>query len=378
MKKEVKKEKVIIKEVKEEESPKEELQMEELKKNKKIGLKKKGLVIGAVLIGVVAVIAMVMGGTINKKETNKISYEEELAKEEKVENVDYNTILGKWYCFETFKEMYEFKADGTAFYEYEDIDESEEEKKRQKDEYESLTEEEKKEHDKFKSEISDYTYTLKDNKGKLKSKYSNYEFEYIEDGKNSRLLVVDKSVTEDQVDDGKWTFYKTWSQAKKNSTEYKQTLEYINSIADEDGWAIEDNKLLGYVGKKKSVTVPKNVESIEPSAFSWDMGRAVKVEKIIVGGNVKVIRSGSFAFCKADKIVIKNGVKEIEDFAFMDSYIDDISFPPSITKIGNVIMQTEEGLDGCVIHCKKGSPIAKYMEEDKPYGIVKIKYDYRY
>lgn len=72
------------------------------------------------------------------------------------------------------------------------------------------------------------------------------------------------------------------------------------------------------------------------------------------------------------KIIVEEGVKEIEEWAFGDSYIEEIWFPSSLEKIGNGIMETEEGLDGTRIHVPENSKISKYFEQDMPYGNAEL------
>lgn len=339
-------------------------------------MKKHQILVCIFTISMISIFSGCSSSKSNKSDKDyAISDNKSSINDNEVENVNYDSILGKWYCFESLKETFDFQKNGKAFYDWADIDESEEDKKEQQEEYEAMSEEEKKEEDQFRADISNYTYTLDGNKGTLKSKNTNYKFEFIKDGENTRLVIKDTENEEEQVDDGTWTYYKTWDTAKKNSPTYRYSLENIRDMADKDGWAIEDGVLLGYVGTKKTITIPSSVTCIDKSAFSWDLGRATKTNKITIGSNVKVIKSGSFSFCNADKIIIEEGVNEIEEFAFSDSYIKEIHFPKSITKIGNCIMQTEEGLDGCKIYCKKGSKIDEYMKENTPYGNVEIIYE---
>ncbi len=151
-----------------------------------------------------------------------------------------------------------------------------------------------------------------------------------------------------------------------------QKETYYYSIKDKDGFCIEDGILYAYLGKDKEVTIPENVEEIYSSAFSGDFDHGVNLRQVIVPGTVKKIDKGAFAFTAAKKIIVEEGVKEIEEWAFGDSYIEEIWFPSSLEKIGNGIMETEEGLDGTRIHVPENSKISKYFEQDMPYGNAEL------
>lgn len=265
-----------------------------------------------------------------------------------------NTIVGTWYSLEVygFQETFVFKDDGKAKYNMIDLDS-----------YEDLNENKG-----LGSEVADFKYTLDGKKGELLGKNEKFDMEYIVDGENTRIVLTYK-------DEGsKRTYYKSIDKARQVSDFYTETLEYILNYSDKNGWAIKDGELLGYIGDKKEVKVPEKVKNIKTSAFSADYNRGTKLKKVVVPGNVKRIEAGAFAFTCAKEIVIEEGVKEIEDNCFADSYLKEIHFPKSVEKIGNGIMDTEEGLNECVIYCVKDSAMDKYLKKNKPYGTFKIKY----
>jgi hypothetical protein len=150
---------------------------------------------------------------------------------------------------------------------------------------------------------------------------------------------------------------------------------YYNSIKDKDGFCIADGILYAYLGQEREITIPDTVTEIYGSALSGDFKHGENLVKVIVPGTVRKIDSGAFAFTAAKKIVVEEGVEEIEKWAFGDSYIEEIWFPSSLQKIGNGIMETEEGLDGTKIHVPKNSMISQYFEQAMPYGNAELDYE---
>ncbi|MBN7772317.1 leucine-rich repeat domain-containing protein [Clostridium aminobutyricum] len=160
-----------------------------------------------------------------------------------------------------------------------------------------------------------------------------------------------------------------------NQPDEDPTEAYYESIKDKDGFCIKDGILYAYLGKDKEITIPETVTEIYNSALSGDFGHGANLKKVIVPGTVKKINGGAFAFTSAKKIIVEEGVKEIGEWAFGDSYIEEIWFPASLEKIGNRIMETEEGLDGTKIHVPKNSEISQYFEQNMPYGNAELIYD---
>lgn len=146
---------------------------------------------------------------------------------------------------------------------------------------------------------------------------------------------------------------------------------------DENGYAVEDGMIIGFVSDATETVTPENADTIADAAFSSDFGHGENLEKVRITGNIKYIQEGAFSFTAADDIYMEEGVEFIGSYAFSDSYITDIWFPASVTEIGVSIMETEEGLSGCTIHVVKDSVAAKYFEENMPYGDATLAYDYQ-
>ena len=80
------------------------------------------------------------------------------------------------------------------------------------------------------------------------------------------------------------------------------------------------------------IVLPDTLEEIEGNAFSWSA-----VEEVVIPGSVRKIRINAFASVKGlRRVVIKEGVKEIENLAFHNnSRLTEVSLPQSLEKIGS-------------------------------------------
>lgn len=157
---------------------------------------------------------------------------------------------------------------------------------------------------------------------------------------------------------------------------YKDNKNSYMAVKDKNGFCIENGVLYAYVGKNEEIIIPSNVTEIYSNALSGDYNHGINLKKVTIPGTVERIDNHAFAFTNAKYIYIEEGVKEIDADAFQDSYIKEIHFPSSIEKIGELIMDTEEGLYDTKIYLKKDSFIHKYFQEKMPYGDVEICFEH--
>ena len=159
-----------------------------------------------------------------------------------------------------------------------------------------------------------------------------------------------------------------------NSDKMKDEKKELLKIVDEKGFCIKKGVLIAYIGMEKKITIPKNVTEIGENALAGDM-YSTTVREVTVPGTVKKIDARAFAFTAADSIRFEEGVEEIGDACFMDAYVKEVFYPKSVTKAGKLIMETEEGLDGAVIHVVSGSYMENYFKEQMPYGDCSVTVD---
>lgn len=108
-------------------------------------MKKHQILVCIFTISMISIFSGCSSSKSNKSDKDyAISDNKSSINDNEVENVNYDSILGKWYSFESLKETFDFQKNGKAFYDWADIDESEEDKKEQQEEYEAMSEEEKK------------------------------------------------------------------------------------------------------------------------------------------------------------------------------------------------------------------------------------------
>ena len=85
------------------------------------------------------------------------------------------------------------------------------------------------------------------------------------------------------------------------------------------------------------IQFPNSLEEIGARAFSWSA-----VEEVTIPGSVRSISGGAFSDGRGlRKVVIKEGVKEIENFAFENnSLLTEVSLPQSLEKIGSCVFNS--------------------------------------
>lgn len=89
----------------------------------------------------------------------------------------------------------------------------------------------------------------------------------------------------------------------------------------------------------KNTNITNEVKIIGPRAFF----RCRDIEKIVIPSSVIKIDIGAFGQCENLKeVIIKDGVKEIGDYAFLNTNIEKIVIPSSVVKIGKQIFTTKK------------------------------------
>ena len=164
--------------------------------------------------------------------------------------------------------------------------------------------------------------------------------------------------------------------ASQFSKIYKKSIEYLKTKVDKKGFYIKKGTLIRYLGKKKTVKIPKKVKKIADGAFEIVPGYKPKAKTVIVPGTCKTIKKNAFIFSGLKVLKMKEGVKKIEKYALSNTYWKKVYFPKSVKKIGRDIMATEEGLRNTKIYVKYNSKAHKYFKKSKnqPYGTYKLKF----
>ncbi|MBQ4067752.1 MAG: leucine-rich repeat protein [Lachnospiraceae bacterium] len=199
-----------------------------------------------------------------------------------------------------------------------------------------------------------YTYTLENDNLVIKNRngreiIKEYKVRYTEYG--LELLYVDGTGKPEML-------YESRQEALEACKDYRSTPTYFKSIADEDGFVIEDGVLIRYVGDAKEITIPSNVERMGKLCM-W----GEKLRKVTIPGTVKVIESAAFhSEMDYRYIYIEEGVEEIGAGAFPE--LIEIHFPASVKKMGTNVFDAYEGIDEDMkIYVKKGSYAHEYFIE---------------
>ena len=243
-----------------------------------------------------------------------------------------NSIVGTWYGLESSDDInrWSFGMDGR----YEYVEEYQE--------------------DDMHNHSGKYTVeydvvTMINDKGKVKGKY---RIKYTDYG--IKLMYAEKA--------GKpLELYESKQQLLETDPNYYNTETYYKSIADEDGYVIEDDVLIIYVGEAEEITIPSNVEEIDGGAIGGE-----NLKKVTFPNTLKIINSHCIT-SESDirEIYIEDGVKEIESYAFYDVYLWGLHIPASVTKIGEKVIGVEEGSvkSSIKIFVKEGSYAHEYFME---------------
>lgn len=166
------------------------------------------------------------------------------------------------------------------------------------------------------------------------------------------------------------------SYSSKEEVEDKTTGLVFEPSDEYDGWAVVDYNSPDYEALKVTVEIPetfqgKDVVEIKRlyvyDNYYTDQGYL----KVIIPGTVKVIDSYSLSFLgDINEVVIKDGVKTIEDSAFTgDNDLTKIHIPASVTDMsedcGIGFDEFDEPIKDFKLYCKKGSAAEKYAKEHK-------------
>lgn len=143
-----------------------------------------------------------------------------------------------------------------------------------------------------------------------------------------------------------------------------------------DGWAVVDYNTPDYDVSKITVEIPEKFQGKEvveiKRLYIYDNDYTDKgYIKVIIPGTVKVIDSYSVSFLDdINEVVIKDGVKTIEDSAFTgDTDLLKVHIPASVTDIddecGIGLDDYDKPLKDFTLYCAKGSAAEKYAKDHK-------------
>lgn len=143
-----------------------------------------------------------------------------------------------------------------------------------------------------------------------------------------------------------------------------------------DGWAVVDYNTPDYDVSKITVEIPDKFQGKEvveiKRLYIYDNDYTDKgYIKVIIPGTVKVIDSYSVSFLDdINEVVIKDGVKTIEDSAFTgDTDLLKVHIPASVTDIddecGIGLDDYDKPLKDFTLYCAKGSAAEKYAKDHK-------------
>lgn len=136
----------------------------------------------------------------------------------------------------------------------------------------------------------------------------------------------------------------------------------LTSVSIPDGVKKISESAFAHCEFSNGITIPDSVTVIERDAF---LGCAV--DSVVIGGGVTRIGDAVFEMSSVKNVTIREGVKEIGDFAFRNcENLTDISIPGSVTQIGEGVFDMIDGsvicgtIPGLTIHGAAGSYAETY------------------
>ena len=155
--------------------------------------------------------------------------------------------------------------------------------------------------------------------------------------------------------------YESRQQVLESSEDYYSTPTYYRTIADEDGFVIQEDGRIIYVGHEDEITIPSDIKVLNSfNAFQMEL------KKVTIPSTVKKIDEYAFQSDFIDCVYIEEGVEEIGDGAFDLTGLCEIHFPKSVKVIGEELMtniEDESIINEVKKYVKKDSYAHKYFVE---------------
>ena len=188
----------------------------------------------------------------------------------------------------------------------------------------------------------------------------------ILDGREATLKYTDYGFYIKYVDanSGKM-FYECRQDALESSDEYFISDKYYETLKDENGCVIEDGVLIKYFTNDKEITLPDGVTEIGSALIVTELER---IDKVTISGNIKKVGISAFNETPVRCIIMEEGVEEIGEYAFENSYFDEIYIPTSVKYIGDKAFACNEGNSEGKIYVKKGSYAEEYFKTHRSYS----------
>ena len=272
-----------------------------------------------IILSIICICVLLTGCSNNDKPSNKNT------SSEKSTNIA-NSVVGDWYECDEYGEVYVWTF-------------------REGDKYSRVKEEE------FGKRLNLAKYVIEGNKIIFRTETAVLEYTdlgleiYYENGNKRKVKL-----------------YENREDAINNSEEYWTTTAYYETLKDENGYVIIDGVLKRYFTNAKEIIIPNNVTEVGPALIVTELE---DIDKIIIPGNVKNIDRSAFNETSVRYVIMEEGVEEIGEWAFANSYWDEIHIPFSIKSIeGGAFICSEGNWEGR-IYVKKGSYAEEYFAENK-------------
>ena len=113
---------------------------------------------------------------------------------------------------------------------------------------------------------------------------------------------------------------------------------FAASLSADSEWEISENRLVRYLGKEKTVTIPSEINGFTVSTVGKVAFGGSNVESVYIPDSVLKIESGVFQSCDyLQKVRLSKNLTDIGEYAFYDtSSLTELYIPKSVENIGEM------------------------------------------
>ena len=202
-----------------------------------------------------------------------------------------------------------------------------------------------------------YTYVLNGNEGIFTTKDETYPFTLA----NGAISVPSQNVV----------CYSNLIEAQKNYKLYELNENFDKSVADDNGFVVNNGILTKYIGTNRKLIFPSTVTEVA----KFDSDNVYYFSSLVIPSSVQKIDDEAFEYLNTNEVVFSEGVKEIGNGVFMDASYADIYLPSSLIKIGTKAFGSNLS-EKPTFHVIKNSYAENYLRTNYAQDEINIDYDY--
>ena len=205
--------------------------------------------------------------------------------------------------------------------------------------------------------VKTYKYSFKNNSGSFNLKEESYDFEATD----QIINIPSQNVV----------CYADLIEAKKNYKLYELNENFDKSVADENGFVLNNGILTKYIGTNRKLLLPSSVVEIA----KFDSDNVYYYSSLVIPSSVKKVYDEAFEYFNASEIVFSEGLEELGNEVFSDANYADIYLPKSLIKIGTKAFG-DKVTNKPTFHVFKDSYAENYLKNNYSQDEINIEYNY--